>query len=204
MNDSAAAEDRDRTGAPAFAESLREVTGVQLDRDDFVQILHRLASHNPIGIKLSAHDARILEEAGFVGDRGSTTATRLPRDARVAGLVRTFLSIDDAAARLGITVQRVRQRIADGTLWAFGSGRNLLSEQLTGTVEVPHLDKIMPSIEKNLHPLTAHGLLTQPQDSLVDDSRPVSIVAWLSGSAGSDADIGQDREIITAAEWESV
>lgn len=206
MNGSATAEDRYRSGHLAFEDALREVTGVPLDRNDFVQILHSLASRNPVVPELSEHDAHILEEAGFVGDRTAATAARLDRDIRMAKLVHNSKSIDDAATHLGVTPARIRQRITAGTLWAFDSGRNrlLLPEQFTDTGEVPHLDKIMPSIAKDLHPLTAQALLTQPQDSLVVDGHPVSIVAWLTGSVGSDTDIEQAREVITVTEWESV
>lgn len=62
----------------------------------------------------------------------------------------------------------------------------------------------MPSIAKDLHPLTVQALLTQPQDSLVVDGHPVSIATSLTGSAGSHADIERAREVITVAEWESM
>ncbi|HEY5857474.1 MAG TPA: hypothetical protein VIW24_26455 [Aldersonia sp.] len=206
MSGSAAAEDRYRSGDLPFEEALREVTGVQLDRDDFVQILHGLASRGLVVPELSAHDARILDEAGFVGDPAAATAARLDRDIRMTELVRTSLSIDEGAARLGVTAARVRQRIQAGTLWAFESGRRRLlpRTQFTDSGEVPHLDKVMPLIAKDLHPLTVQALLTQPQESLVVDGRPVSIVAWLTGSAGTDGDIEQARDVITVAEWESV
>ncbi len=205
VNGSASAEDRYRSGDLAFEDALREVTGIPLDRDVFVQILHSLASRKRVVPELSEHDARILEEAGFVGDPAAATAARLDRDLRMAELVRSSLSIDDAADRLGVTPARVRQRLAAGTLWAFDSGRNRLlpPAQFTDTGEVPHLDKITPHIGKDLHPLTVQALLTHPQPALTVDGRPVSIVAWLTGSAGSAADIAQAADVITAAEWES-
>lgn len=205
MRDAATAEARYLRGDLAFEEALREVTGVPLDRDDLVQILHGLASRNPGAPELSEHDARILGEAGFVGDHVAATAGSIDRDIRMAELVRSSLSVDAAADRLGVTPARVRQRISAGTLWVYDSGRNRLlpPAQFTATGEVPHLDKIMPSIAKDLHPLTVQALLTQPQESLIVDGRPVSIVAWLTGSAGTVADVDQAREVITVAEWES-
>lgn len=68
---------------------------------------------------------------------------------------------------------------------------------------VPHLDQVVPLLAKDLHPLTVQALLTLPQPSLTVEGQPASIVAWLSGSAGTAADIEQARGVITAAEWES-
>lgn len=48
----------------------------------------------------------------------------------MAGLVAGSLSIAEAAVRLGVTPARIRQRIANGRLWAFDSGRNRLLPRL--------------------------------------------------------------------------
>jgi hypothetical protein len=127
------------------------------------------------------------------------------RDIRMQELVRSSLSIAQAADRLGVTAARIRQRLGEGTLWAFASGRNRLlpPAQFTDTGAVPHLDQVMPLLTKDLHPLTVQALLTLPQPSLTVEGRSVSIVAWLTGSAGAAADIEQVHDVITAAEWES-
>ena len=101
------------------------MTGVPLDRDYLVQILHSLASR-PVVPELSEHDARILDDAGFTGDRTAATTARLDRDIRMATLVHNSKTIDDAAAHLGVTPARIRQRITTGAPWAFDSGRNRL------------------------------------------------------------------------------
>lgn len=205
MVGSATAEDRYRSGDLAFEDALREVTGIPLDRDVFVQILHDLASRARVAPELSEHDARHLEQVGFIGDPATATAARLDRDIRMADLVRCSLPIDTAADRLGVTPARVRQRLAAGTLWAFDSGRIRLlpPAQFTDTGAVPHLDKVVPLIAKDWHPLTVQALLSEPQPSLTVDGRPVSIVEWLTGSAGTVSDITQAADVITAAEWES-
>ncbi|MFB3129964.1 MAG: hypothetical protein ACE1Y7_09755, partial [Lysobacteraceae bacterium] len=65
------------------------------------------------------------------------------------------------------------------------------------------LEKVLPQLAKDLHPLTVQALLTQPPPSLVVDDRPVSIAAWLTGCAGTDAEIEQATDVIAAATWES-
>ena len=155
------------------------------------------------GPALSEHDATLLTEAGFVTDPAAATAARVDRDIRMQDLVQSSLSVADAAERLGVTTARIRQRLTDGTLWAFTSGRNRLlpPAQFTAAGAVPHLEKVLPLLNKDLHPLTVQAVLTQPQPSLVVDGRPVSIVAWLTGSAGTDAQIEQAADVIVAATW---
>ncbi|MGW0044359.1 hypothetical protein [Rhodococcus sp. NPDC003348] len=205
MNDAATVEARYLRGDLDFEDALREVTGADIGRDDLVQILHSLDSRNPGTPALSEHDAQVLADAGFTADPATATAARVDRDIRMLKLVGTSLSITDAAARLGVTPARVRQRIATGTLWAFDSGRNRLlpPAQFTDTGAVPHLEKVLPLLAKDLHPLTVQALLTRPQPSLIVDGRPVSIVTWLNGSAGSAADLAPVTDVLTAAEWES-
>ncbi|PQP17276.1 hypothetical protein C5613_34740 [Rhodococcus opacus] len=201
----ASTEARYLRGDLGFEDALREVTGTDVGRQFFAQILHSLSDRNPAAPPLSDHDAALLDQAGFVDDPAAATTARVDRDIRMQELVRHSLSIAEAADRLGVTAARIRQRLGEGTLWAFQSGRNRLlpPAQFTDTGAVPHLDHVMPLLAKDLHPLTAQALLTRPQPSLTVEGRPVSIVAWLTGSAGTTADIEQARDVITAAEWES-
>ncbi|WP_037192100.1 hypothetical protein [Rhodococcus rhodochrous] len=201
----ATTESRYLRGDLNFEDALREVTGIDIGRDQLVQILKSLRTTNPAGPALSEHDARVLTDAGFTASPAAATAARVDRDVRMANLAATSLSIADAAVRLGVTPARIRQRIADGTLWAFDSGRNRLlpPAQFTDSGAVPYLDKVMPHIPKDLHPLMVQTLLTQPQPSLVVEGRPVSIVAWLTGSAGIPEEIECVVDVLAAIEWES-
>jgi hypothetical protein len=198
-------EDRYRHGDLDFEAAVREVTGADVDREFFARIVHGLAAVDPAAPALSEHDAALLAEAGFVTDPAAATAARVDRDIRMQDLLRSCLSVADAAQRLGVTTARIRQRLADGTLWAFDSGRNRLLPpgQFTAAGAVPHLEKVLPQLAKDLHPLTVQALLTQPPPSLVVDDRPVSIAAWLTGCAGTDAEIEQATDVIAAATWES-
>ncbi len=198
-------EDRYLHGDLDFEAAVREVTGTDIDRAFFAQIVHGLSEKNPAGLALSEHDAALLTEAGFVTDPAAATAARVGRDIRMQNLVHSSLSVADAAERLGVTTARVRQRLTEGTLWVFTSGRNRLlpPAQFTASGAVPHLDQVLPLLGKELHPLTVQALLTEPQPSLIVEGRAVSIVAWLTGSAGSAADIAQAADVITAAGWES-
>lgn len=84
----ATGEGRYRNDAIPFADALYEVIGVPFGRDDFLQILHSLATGGRVVPALSRHDARVLKEIGFVGDPRAATAARLDRDIRMTELVR--------------------------------------------------------------------------------------------------------------------
>lgn len=198
-------EDRYRRGDLDFEAAVRAVTGANVDREFFAWIVHRLGVKDPAGLALSEHDAALLAESGFTTDPAAAIAARLDRDIRMQDLVQRSLSVTDAAERLGVSTARIRQRLAEGTLWAFssGPGRLLPPAQFTPTGAVPHLEKVMPLLAKDLHPLTVQALLTQPQSSLIVEGREVSIAQWLSGSAGTAREIEQAADVITAATWES-
>lgn len=204
-NATGSVEDRYRRGDLDFEAAVREVTGADIDREFFARIVHGLAVSDPAQPALSEHDAALLAEAGFVTDPAAAASARVDRSVRMQNLVQGALTVADAARRLGVTTARIRQRLAEGTLWAFDSGRTRLlpSAQFTDVGAVPHLEKITPLLDKDLHPLTVQALLTTPQPSLTVEGRPVSIVAWLTGSAGTDADIAQAADVIAAATWES-
>ncbi|WP_246098156.1 hypothetical protein [Rhodococcus spelaei] len=110
---------------------------------------------SPSSPALSEHDAQLLADAGFESDPTSATAARVDRDVRMPNLVQNSLSIADAATRLGVTGARIRQRIAEGTLWAFSAGRNRLlpAAQFTGAGAVPHHPALSGPVDTAAHQL---------------------------------------------------
>ncbi|MDI9916845.1 hypothetical protein [Rhodococcus sp. IEGM 1379] len=208
MSDAATSSTKDRFmhGDLPFEDALKEVTGTELDRSHLWHILEGLASERSATAPvLSAHDAQILDKAGFVADPLAAASARVDRDIRMQNLVHASLSIPEAAERLGVTPARIRQILAEHKLWAFTSGRNRLlpPAQFTSAGQVPHLDQIVSLLEVDMHPLSVQALLTTPQQSLIVEGEPVSIVAWLTGCAGTEDDISQAADVITAAQWES-
>lgn len=209
MSDAASDSTRDRFmhGDLRFEDALKEVTGTDLDRNHLWRILEGLASERRVAAPvLSAHDARILDEAGFVADPVAAASARVDRDIRMQNLVHTSLSIPEAAERLAVTAARIRQLLSERKLWAFTSGRHRLlpPAQFTSTAQVPHLDRIVPLLDGDIHPLSVQALLTAPQRSLIVDGEPVSVVAWLTGCAGTEDEIDQATDAIASAQWETV
>ncbi|MDV8070943.1 helix-turn-helix domain-containing protein [Rhodococcus sp. IEGM 1366] len=208
MSDAATNSTRDRFlhGDLPFEGALKEVTGTDLDRSHLWQILEGLASERSATTPvLSAHDAHILDDAGLVADPVPAASARVDRDIRMQNLVHESLSIPETAERLGVTPARIRQLLTEHKLWAFASGRHRLlpPAQFTSTGQVPHLDRIVPLLEGDMHPLSVQALLTTPQQSLIVEGEPVSIVAWLTGCAGTEDDISQAADVITSAQWAS-
>lgn len=208
MSDAATSSTKDRFmhGDLPFEDALKEVTGTELDRSHLWHILEGLAFERSAAAPvLSAHDAHILDKAGFVSDPLAVASARVDRDIRMQNLVHTSLSIPEAAERLGVTAARIRQLLSGGKLWAFASGRHRLlpPAQFTPTGQVPHLDRIVPLFEGDLHPLSVQALLTTPQQSLIVDGEPVSVVAWLTGCAGTEDEISQAADVIISTQWES-
>jgi hypothetical protein len=196
-------------GSLDFETALSEVSGVQIRRVDLAQVLRqvaeRTASTTAAEPALSEHDAQLLDESGLGTDRAASAAATLSRDLQMRELTRTALSVDDAVTRLRVTPGRVRQRITEGTLWAFTSGRRrmLPAVQFTDSGEVPYLDRVTPLLPRDLHPLTVQALLTLPRPELLVDGQPASIVRFLAASAGSAEDIAAIKDVVTAALWES-
>ncbi|MDG3014358.1 hypothetical protein [Speluncibacter jeojiensis] len=201
-------ESRFVAGKLDFETALGEIVGDRIGRDDLAQILHVIAERaalSPVAAPLSGHDAQILADAGFVGDRVASSSAAVSRDLQMRELMRTALSVSEAAERLGVTPGRVRQRITAHTLWAFRSGRNQLlpAVQFTEEGAVPHLERIAPLLPRDLHPLALQSLLTLPRAELPVDGEPTSIVGWLAAGAGAPEDIAAVEAVIAAALWES-
>lgn len=201
-------ESRFLDGTVDFETAVDELTDGTLTREHLAQILHGLRSLDtdpPAGPTLSEHDAKLLDEADFGADPGAVLAARLDRDLQMRKLVRESLSVGEAAERLGVSTGRIRQRIGDGTLWAFRSGRHHLlpAAQFTPDGTVPHLETITPLLPKDLHPLTVQALLLLPRPELVVDGHPTSIARYLAGSAGTDDDLDAVRDLLLAALTES-
>lgn len=94
------------------------------------------------------------------------------------------LTADEAASRLGVTVQQVRDRIRDRSLAdrAFGAERRFPSWQFLDSGVIPHLGEVLRALPAGAHPLTVEGFMTTPNDEL-DGMTPAH---WLA--AGRDVD----------------
>lgn len=150
---------------------------------------------------LGKHEADLLDEAGFgEGAAGASGASPSARDApgalersRMAFelLLKDSVPLEDAAKALKVTTGRLRQRLAPDvrTLYGFkeqGDWRiPRFQFQAKGKL-VRGIDKVVPHLSSNAHPLAVHTWFTTPHPDLVagEKEEPVSPVEWLA--AGRD------------------
>ena len=106
-----------------------------------------------------------------------------------AAILASALTTAEAAARLGVSEGRVRQRFAQRTLYGLHGRRGWLVPSLqfaSGNAELPGWDRVVPHLPASLSPVEVLGWLTLPNADLVvgEDERPVSPRDWLL--AGND------------------
>jgi hypothetical protein len=108
-----------------------------------------------------------------------------------AALVASSLSVAEAARRLGVRDSRVRQRLGERTLYGIKmrSGWRLPAFQFAGDGLVPGLDRVLPRLDSEMHPIEVWTWLTTPNtDVTIDpDERPVSPIDWLRSGRSPEA-----------------
>jgi len=94
------------------------------------------------------------------------------------------LTVAQSAARLDVDPSRIRHRLADRMLFGIRlrAGWRLPAFQFTedGGM-VPGLDRVLPSIPPDLHPLAVWRWLTTPVADLALDGSEITPLQWLAG-----------------------
>lgn len=110
--------------------------------------------------------------------------------AQYAALVGSSLSVAQAAAHLHVAESRVRQRLGERTLYGIKrSGRWRLPRfQFASRGVVRGIERVLPRLASDLHPLAVVGWFTTPNPDLVvgDDERSVSPLDWLNAGLSAD------------------
>jgi hypothetical protein len=145
--------------------------------------------------ELPEAELEVLRSGGFDVDAGP-----LPQDdpigraaAAYSALLETALTIKAVAAALGRNESRVRQRLLERSLYGIRRGRNWLLPRFQFQVEdrqgtpavkavVPGIERVLPVLGPELHPVTVWRWFTAPSTELVDDAapdKPISPRDWL-------------------------
>lgn len=196
-----------RSGAITFEDALGRLSRFPLTREQLAEVLDNLADDtDPPTAALSDHDADLLDAAGFVERPGALTTASVARDIQMQQLVAASLTVDEAAARAGVSTARIRQRLAARTLWAYkwGARRMLIPALFTVDGVVPGIDAIVVRIRPDAHPLEVQSLLTSPQPTLLVGGEAASIVSFLLSAPRSAAEIARVTDIVDAAAWGAV
>jgi hypothetical protein len=179
-----------------------------LQRGDLLAALKTLPAIKPGAAALTEDEGRLLDEAGFVEDSAAFAEAAADIVAHTARLINTAYTGPEAAALLGITESRVRQRRLARTLWAIESDRNWVYPAIQFEIDVKTgkpdrqirgLERVFQALPTELHPTAVAGLLRTPQVELEVDGRPLSILEWLR----SGGPVESVLELIEIANWAS-
>lgn len=182
--------------ADAFLEQrgIRATPG-QLNRylKAAVDTLERVVLRPP-SEQLSTAELQTLREGGFdVDSIGPDEADPLAHTvAEYAGLLATALSTRKAAQVLRRDESRIRQRLAERSLYGIRQGRSWvlplfqfqvrrMKNRLEPQRELPGLDQVLPRLDPELDPVSVYRWFVTPSDELYDEKndRALSPRDWL-------------------------
>lgn len=125
----------------------------------------------------------VIPDPSYVAE--AATATRETMQAIVAD----SLTPEEAAASIGVGTAAVTRRIHGRTLYAFdvGQGWLLPKFQFSDAHALPGLEKVVPRLDRDLHPIEVVNWFTYPHVDLVIGDASVSPAEWLN--AGRDAGV---------------
>lgn len=176
--------------AEVFLESYGiQATPEQLSRylKEAINTLERVMLLPP-SKQLSAAELAILHKGGFdVDSTGPTDEDPLARTmADYAGLLATAISTRKAAQVLKRDESRIRQRLAERSLYGIRQGRSWMlplfqfeirktKNQLEPLREVPGIDQVLPRLHPELDPVSVYRWFTTPSDELYDEKNECAV-----------------------------
>ena len=104
-------------------------------------------------------------------------------EAKYRALLTRSLTVEQAAHRLGVNSSRIRQRLAEGSLYGIKLGHiwHIPAFQFSKAGLVPGIEKIFGRLPHNLSPLAVQRWLTTPNPDLCtrDEEEPMTPLEWL-------------------------
>jgi hypothetical protein len=141
---------------------------------------------------LTAAEAAMLDDAGLVeGSRDRPAAFEKSR-IEFELLVNESFPLERAAKILGVNPSRLRQRLVQRTLYGIKEGRSwripTFQFDAKGKKLVRGIEKVLPKIRPDAHPLAVATWFANPHQDLVvgDEEKPVTPLQWLSGGSSID------------------
>lgn len=150
-----------------------------------------------------SRQAALFDASDFAEDPQAYARVSMATVAHAARLISTAYSAKEVADLLGVNESRVRQRRLARTLWAIETGDGwvfpaLQFQDVVGKRrQIRHLDRVLPALPADLHPVAVAGFLTTAQSNLRVSDRAVSPVEWLAGGGDVDAVL----TAVDAADW---
>ena len=105
--------------------------------------------------------------------------------AKYAAIVSRSHSVKEASERLGTTSGRVRQMVADGSLYSFliDNGRHVPDFQFARNGLVPNITRVNRELDPGAHPVAVYNWYHTPNSDLLVEDQPNRTVApldWLN------------------------
>jgi hypothetical protein len=176
-------------GRALDARELRwQLAGVEAAIDEMARALPAA-----VGPQLSSAEAAMLDEAGLA-ERTLDVPNPLERSRiELDLLVRSSLTIEDAARALGVSTSRIRQRLSPKhpTLYGIKEDRGWRIPRFQFEPKgklVRGLDAVLPQVRRDAHPVVVRDWFTTPHQDLVvgDDETCVTPRAWLSSGRSAE------------------
>jgi hypothetical protein len=171
-----------RKAVPAKDIDLRALRLLLLGAEAAVESLEPVALSPP----LTTAEAALLGAAGL-GDEVSGPGAFEKSLIEFQLLVKKSLPLDKVAKLLGVNESRLRQRLAEHTLYGLkegGSWRVPRFQLDTKTKKlVRGIEKVLPHVRVDAHPLAVVRWFSLPHPDLVvgEDDEPVPPLRWLAG-----------------------
>ncbi len=148
--------------------------------------LHPLYFVSPSSRDLSEHELNVLRDGGFpsipdtvsLGDNIAIVA------GEVGVMIAGAFTQSQVAELLGVDQSRIRQRISQGTLYAITGENNvkvLPRFQFTVSGALPVLEKVLPAINKDTHPIAVQRFFLTASADLYSDELKTNLTPrdWL-------------------------
>ena len=179
--------------------AILERAGLQVDPEEFdrlvadalQEVVPLRPSPDPVA-ELSNDELALLAVGGMRFDPlpAGREHPLVRTAAQYAALLGSSLSVAEAAAHLGVAESRVRQRLGERTLYGIKrpGGWRLPRFQFAARGGVPGIERVLPRLAPDLHPLEVVGWFTTPHPDLTvgEDERPVSPLDWLNAGLPPD------------------
>ncbi len=161
-----------------------------------VRLVRRVTVEPPPPALTAAEAAALASSGAGEPTPEAAVATLALATAAYSEIVESALSVEDAAERLGVNPSRVRQRLAERSLYGIklaGSWR-LPAFQFTTHGLVTGIDAVLKALPAALSVLSVARWFNTPNPDLCtrdDDERPLTPLAWLAAGCppGAAADL---------------
>lgn len=157
-------------------------------------------SIDPAG-ELSAVELAALRRGGVkpLKKRAGAADPLASTVSKYAAMLVAGLTTEEAARVLGVSTGRIRQKLAERSLYGIKSGRGhrLPLFQFENAAAVPRVGSVLQALDPGLHPVAVQNWFTRPSPDLFfdQDQTAVSPRDWLLGGGHPDTLVALAKDL---------